>query len=466
MALHIYNTMNRTKELFEPLEAGKVRMYTCGPTVYDYIHVGNARPVIFFDVVRRYLETIGYEVNYVTNFTDVDDKLIRKAEQLGTTVPEVAERYIQAFNEDIEGLGVRPATMNPRVTENIAEIVEFIQKLVDQDFAYASQGDVYFRTQKFKDYGKLSHQNIEELQFGIRIEVDERKENAEDFVLWKGAKPGEIYWSSPWGNGRPGWHIECSAMVKRYLGDTLDIHGGGQDLQFPHHECEIAQSESVTGKSLANYWMHNGYINIDNEKMSKSLGNGISVVELRKKYKAPVLRYFMLSGHYRNPLNFTEEVMAQAENSVSRIENAYANLQHRLRSAVDPGEASEELTERLSHIREQFHAKMDDDFNTADAITAWFDLVSETNLVLQRAIVKAGELQAIAALFDHFNDVLGLVENKPEELLDEEIENLIAERVDARKSKNWARADEIRDLLAEQNIVLEDTPQGMRWRRK
>jgi len=466
MALHIYNTMNRTKELFEPLEAGKVRMYTCGPTVYDYIHVGNARPVIFFDVVRRYLETIGYEVNYVTNFTDVDDKLIRKAEQLGTTVPEVAERYIQAFNEDIEGLGVRPATMNPRVTENIAEIVEFIQKLVDQDFAYASQGDVYFRTQKFKDYGKLSHQNIEELQFGIRIEVDERKENAEDFVLWKGAKPGEIYWNSPWGNGRPGWHIECSAMVKRYLGDTLDIHGGGQDLQFPHHECEIAQSESVTGKSLANYWMHNGYINIDNEKMSKSLGNGISVVELRKKYKAPVLRYFMLSGHYRNPLNFTEEVMAQAENSVSRIENAYANLQHRLRSAVDPGEASEELTERLSHIREQFHAKMDDDFNTADAITAWFDLVSETNQVLQRAIVKAGELQAIAALFDHFNDVLGLVENKSEELLDEEIENLIAERVDARKSKNWARADEIRDLLAEQNIVLEDTPQGMRWRRK
>ncbi|WP_018759732.1 cysteine--tRNA ligase [Paenibacillus terrigena] len=466
MALHIYNTMNRTKELFEPLEAGKVRMYTCGPTVYDYIHVGNARPVIFFDVVRRYLETIGYEVNYVTNFTDVDDKLIRKAEQLGTTVPEVAERYIQAFNEDIEGLGVRPATMNPRVTENIVEIVEFIQKLVDQDFAYASQGDVYFRTQKFKDYGKLSHQNIEELQFGIRIEVDERKENAEDFVLWKGAKPGEIYWNSPWGNGRPGWHIECSAMVKRYLGDTLDIHGGGQDLQFPHHECEIAQSESVTGKSLANYWMHNGYINIDNEKMSKSLGNGISVVELRKKYKAPVLRYFMLSGHYRNPLNFTEEVMAQAENSVSRIENAYANLQHRLRSAVDPGEASEELTERLSHIREQFHAKMDDDFNTADAITAWFDLVSETNLVLQRAIVKAGELQAIAGLFDHFNDVLGLVENKSEELLDEEIENLIAERVDARKSKNWARADEIRDLLAEQNIVLEDTPQGMRWRRK
>ena len=466
MALHIYNTMSRTKELFTPQEAGKVRMYKCGPTVYDYIHIGNARPEIFFDVVRRYLEAVGYEVNYVTNFTDVDDKLIRKAEQLGTTVPEVADRFIQAYEEDIEGLGVRPATTNPRVTDNIEEIVAFIQKLVDQGFAYANQGDVYFRTQKFKEYGKLSHQNIEELQFGIRIEVDERKENAEDFVLWKAAKPGEIYWSSPWGDGRPGWHIECSAMVKRYLGDTLDIHGGGQDLQFPHHECEIAQSEVLTGKPLANYWMHNGYINIDNEKMSKSLGNGISVVELRKRYKAPVIRYFMLSGHYRNPLNFTEEVMAQAENSVSRIENAYANLQHRLQSAVDPGEASEELIERLGHIREQFHAKMNDDFNTADAITAWFDLVSETNMVLQRPIVTAGELQAIAALFEYFNVVLGLVENKSEELLDEEIENLIAERVEARKAKNWARADEIRDLLAEKNIVLEDTPQGMRWRRK
>ncbi|OPA73135.1 cysteine--tRNA ligase [Paenibacillus selenitireducens] len=471
MALHLYNTMNRTKELFVPQQSGKVSMYVCGPTVYDYMHIGNARPVIVFDVVRRYLEAIGYEVNYVSNFTDVDDKLIRKAEQMGSTVPEVANQFIQAFQEDIEGLGVRPATVHPRVTDNIPEIIAFIQGLVDQGYAYAKDGDVYFRTQKFQDYGKLSHQNIDELQFGIRIEVDERKENAQDFVLWKGAKPGEIFWSSPWGDGRPGWHIECSAMAQRYLGDTLDIHGGGQDLQFPHHECEIAQSEARTGKSFANYWMHNGYINIDNEKMSKSLGNGITVVELRKRFKPTVLRYFMLAAHYRNPLNFTDEIIGQAENSVARIENAYANVEHRLQ-ALQPDESktlesvNAELAAKLVQIREMFHTKMQDDFNTADAITAWFDAVSEANQLLKRDDVTYVELKAIADVFDDFNQVLGLVVTETNDLLDEEIENLIAERVEARQTKNWKRADEIRDLLAEKNIILEDTPQGMRWRRK
>lgn len=471
MALHLYNTMKRSKELFVPQAPGKVSMYVCGPTVYNYIHIGNARPVIFFDVVRRYLEEIGYEVNYVMNFTDVDDKLIRKAEQLGETVPVIAERFIQAFQEDIEGLGVRPATVNPRVTDNMEQIIAFISKLVEQGYAYPKEGDVFFRTQKFAEYGKLSHQNIDELQFGIRIEVDERKENAQDFVLWKGAKPGEIFWSSPWGDGRPGWHIECSAMAQRYLGDTLDIHGGGQDLQFPHHECEIAQSEALTGKPFANYWMHNGYINIDNEKMSKSLGNGITVVDLRSRYKSTVLRYFMLSAQYRNPLNFTDDIIGQAENSVARIENAYVNIKHRLGAlaADEAGELSdvnEALAGKLAQTRDMFHAKMQDDFNTADAITAWFDAVGEANLLLKREDATYTELAAVAALFDEFNRVLGLVVEEKNELLDDEIEQLIAERVEARKAKNWKRADEIRDLLAEKDIILEDTPQGMRWRRK
>ena len=317
---------------------GKVKMYVCGPTVYDYIHIGNARPAIFFDVVRRYLESLGYDVNYMVNFTDVDDKLIRKAEQLGTTVPEVAERFIAAFYENIEGLGIHKATINPRVTENIPEIIALIEELVANGHAYENGGDVFFRTSSFPDYGKLSHQNLEELQLGIRIGVDERKENGQDFVLWKAAKPGEINWASPWGQGRPGWHIECSAMARKYLGDTLDIHGGGHDLQFPHHECEIAQSESVTGKPLANYWMHNGYININNEKMSKSLGNGITVQEMLTRIKPAVIRYFMLSAHYRSPLNFSDETIAQAENSIERIANSVANIKHRLAAAVSaPG---------------------------------------------------------------------------------------------------------------------------------
>ncbi|SDX91766.1 cysteine--tRNA ligase [Paenibacillus sp. CF384] len=467
MSLRIYNTMTREKEIFQSLEPGKVKMYVCGPTVYDYIHIGNARPAIFFDVVRRYLESAAYEVNYVVNFTDVDDKLIRKAEQLGTTVPEVAERFIHAFNENIEGLGIHKATLNPRVTEHMDEIIAFIQSLIDGGHAYENGGDVFFRTSTFPDYGKLSHQNMDELQLGIRIGVDERKESGQDFVLWKAAKPGEIKWDSPWGAGRPGWHIECSAMARKYLGDTLDIHGGGHDLQFPHHECEIAQSESVTGKPLANYWMHNGYININNEKMSKSLGNGITVQEMLTRIKPAVIRYFMLSAHYRSPLNFSDETIAQAENSIERILNSVSNVKHRLSVAVSvpDGAALDQLKERIAAIREQFNAKMDDDFNTPDAITAMFELVSEANLLLQRSVVSAEELELLLTAFQDFDRVLGLLEAE-EELLDADIDALIVQRTEARTSKNWKRADEIRDQLSALGIVLEDTPQGIRWRRK
>ncbi|AUS28789.1 cysteine--tRNA ligase [Paenibacillus sp. P2(2022)] len=467
MSLQIYNTMTRSREPFVPLEPGKVKMYVCGPTVYDYIHIGNARPVIVFDVVRSYLEYLGYDVNYVVNFTDVDDKLIRKARELNMEVPAVAEKFIAAYHEDLTGLNVPAASINPRVTESMDLIIDFIKDLVDKGYAYENDGDVFYRTKMFKDYGQLSGQNLEELQFGIRINVDERKENAEDFVLWKAAKPGEIYWSSPWGDGRPGWHIECSAMARHYLGDTLDIHGGGQDLQFPHHECECAQSEVITGKPLSRYWMHNGYIRIDNEKMSKSLGNGILVKDLRARHKPEALRYFMLSTHYRNPLNYNQETMSQAENSVERIANAVANVKHRLSMALKGNEeVSAELQMKLDGILRQFEEKMNDDFNTPDAITAVFEWVSEANLLLQRDVVNQAELQAVLQTFHSMNSVLRIYSKPSEELLDDEIEQLIAERVEARKTKNWGRADEIRDLLAAKGIVLEDTAQGMRWRRK
>lgn len=469
MALQIFNTLTRKKEEFVSITPGKVKLYVCGPTVYGYIHIGNARPMIFFDVVRSYLENQNYDVNYVVNFTDVDDKLIRKAEEMGKTVPEVAEMFIQAYYEDLEGLGVPRATANPRVTENMDVIIGFIRDLEQKGFAYENGGDVFFRTRKFPEYGKLSGQNLDELQFGIRIDVDERKEHPEDFVLWKAAKPGEIHWSSPWGEGRPGWHIECSAMSRLLLGDTLDIHGGGQDLQFPHHECEVAQSEAATGKPLANYWMHNGYINIGGEKMSKSLGNGVLVKDLREKYKPEAFRYFMLSAHYRNPLNFTEETMVQAERSVERISNAANNLRHRLQAVAEGG--SDAVTpaweNKLVHIRGAFHAKMQDDFNTPDAITAVFEWVSEVNALLQQPEVGRADLEAAVRLFDEMNGVLRIAPAPAEaELLDADIEALIAERAEARKAKNWTRADEIRDLLVAQGIVLEDTPQGMRWRRK
>lgn len=468
MALRIYNTLTRNKELFVPQVPGKVKMYVCGPTVYDYIHIGNARPMIVFDVVRTYLEQLGNDVNYVVNFTDVDDKLIRKAEQMGTTVPEVADTFIGAYYEDLEGLGLTRATLNPRVTENMDSILEFIKELEEKGFAYENGGDVFYRTHKFEEYGKLSHQNLEELQFGIRIGVDERKEHPEDFVLWKAAKPGEISWDSPWGNGRPGWHIECSAMARRYLGDSIDIHGGGQDLQFPHHECEVAQTEALTGKKFANYWMHNGYININNEKMSKSLGNGILVKDLRKQYKWESIRYFMLSSQYRNPLNFNDETIDQAEKSTERIRNAVDNIKHRLTAVVNDETVSinEGLQVKLTEILASYHAKMQDDFNTPDAITAMFEWVNETNSLLQEPVVKASDLHALLEAFNEMNQVLRLYVDHEGELIDEEIEKLIVERVNARKDKNWSRSDEIRDLLASRGIVLEDTAQGMRWRRK
>lgn len=465
MALQIYNTMSRMKEEFVSMTPGEIKMYVCGPTVYDYIHIGNARPMIFFDVVRSYLENQQYNVNYVVNFTDVDDKLIRKAEELNTTVADVAERFIAAYFEDLEGLGIRHATMHPRVTENMDIILEFIQSLVDKDYAYAKEGDVYFRTRKFADYGKLSHQKLDELQFGIRVEVDKRKENPEDFVLWKAAKPGEVSWESPWGAGRPGWHIECSAMARHYLGDTLDIHGGGQDLQFPHHECECAQSEAVTGKPLSNYWMHNGFIRIDDEKMSKSLGNGILVKDLRKAHKPAAIRYFMLSTHYRNPLNYNADTIQQAENSVDRIANAVNNVKHRLSASDQASPVEASLAGRLTEIRQLFHEKMQDDFNTPDAITAIFEWVNEANLLLQKEVVAKASLEALLDLFNEMNEVLRIFWQE-EELVDADIDQLITERVEARQNKNWARADEIRDLLSAQGIMLEDTPQGMRWRRK
>lgn len=465
MTLKVYNTLTRAKETFLPIEPGKVKMYVCGPTVYDYIHIGNARPLIFFDVVRKYLRSIGYDVAYIVNFTDVDDKLIRRANETGSTVPEVADRFIRQYYEDTEGLGIEQATVHPRVTENMAEIIAFIEELMRQGRAYENGGDVYFRTAAFPEYGKLSHQNLEELQYGIRIEVDERKENPQDFVLWKAAKPGEIYWSSPWGDGRPGWHIECSAMVRKYLGTTIDIHGGGQDLTFPHHECEIAQTESLTGKPMANYWLHNGYININNEKMSKSLGNGVNVNQILKSVGSKTLRYFMLSAHYRNPLNFSDEAIDQAKNGLARIENCLANLRHRAKTAGD-GEADANIAQAVERVRTMFHEKMNDDFNTPDAITAYFELVNEANPYISRDQVTKASIELILGQFKAMDQILGILAPEQDELLDEEIERLIEERTEARKTKNWARADEIRNLLTEKGIILEDTAQGIRWRRK
>lgn len=468
MALQIYNTMSRSKEQFVPLKSGEVKMYVCGPTVYGYMHIGNARPVIVFDTVRNYLEAIGNEVRYITNFTDVDDKLIRKAEEMNTTVAEVAEIFIAAYGEDLAGLGVKPATMNPRVTQSMDLIIELIKELEAKGYAYENGGDVYYRTGKFADYGKLSRQNLGELQFGIRVEVDSRKEKPEDFVLWKAAKPGEIHWHSPWGNGRPGWHIECSAMVREYLGDTIDIHGGGQDLQFPHHECECAQTEVLTGKPLSNYWMHNGFLNIGDEKMSKSLGNGLLVKDIRQRFKAGTIRYFMLSTHYRNPLNFSEEALLSAEKSAERIALAESNVKHRLEIAPEWAveAASAETVDRLTNILETFHAKMQDDFNTPDAITAVFDWVSLANLTLANNEAKSADFAALLKAFSEMNAVLRLAPELEEEVASEDVERLIAERAEARKNKNWGRSDEIRDELNRLGILLEDTPQGMRWRRK
>lgn len=462
----LYNTLTRQKEVFQPIEPGKVKMYVCGPTVYNYIHIGNARPAINYDVVRRYFEYKGYEVNYVSNFTDVDDKLIKRSQELGETVPEIAERYIQAFYEDTEALNVKKATSNPRVMDHMDDIIKFIKKLVDEGYAYESGGDVYFRTRQFEDYGKLSHQSIDDLKVGARIEQGENKEDTLDFTLWKKAKPGEISWESPFGEGRPGWHIECSVMAFKKLGPTIDIHAGGSDLQFPHHENEIAQSEAHNHETFANYWMHNGFINIDNEKMSKSLGNFILVHDIIKEVDPDVLRFFMISVHYRSPINYNLELVEAARSGLERIRNSYQALTERETVATDLTNDATMLTQ-IDAILTQFETVMDDDFNTANAITAWYDLVKLANKYLLEDNTSTQVIQRFKEVFTIFSDVLGvpLTSNHVEGLLDEEIERLIEERNAARQAKDYARADEIRDQLKAQNIILEDTPQGVRYKR-
>jgi len=465
MSIHIYNTLTRQKEPFVPLEEGKVKMYVCGPTVYNYIHIGNSRPVIVYDTVRRYLTYRGYDVNFVSNFTDVDDKIIKTANELGEEVSELTERFINAYFEDVTALGCQKADAHPRVTDHMDDIIEFIEVLIEKGYAYESQGDVYYRTRKFEGYGKLSHQSVDDLKIGARIEAGEKKDDALDFALWKAVKPGEISWDSSWGKGRPGWHIECSVMAREILGDTIDIHAGGQDLTFPHHENEIAQSEAYTGKQFARYWMHNGYINIDNEKMSKSLGNFVLVNDIRKQIDPQVLRFFMLSVQYRHPINFSQELVENAENGLARIRTSYANLAHRLETSPELGDHADTWLHKVEEVRTQFITAMDDDFNTANGIAALFELASLANVYLIEKHTEENVLRAFMSTLKELANVLGIEVEVNEEVLDEDIDALIEERIQARKDKDFARADAIRDQLKEMNIILEDTAQGIRWKR-
>ena len=463
--MKVFNTLTRQKEELKTIEEGKVKIYACGPTVYNFIHIGNARPLCVFDVLRRFLEYTGYDVRFVQNFTDIDDKIIKRANEENLTYKEVSEKYIEEFWKDVKGMNIREATVHPKATENIDEIINIVSTLIDKGYAYAVDGDVYFSPKKFDEYGKLSHQPLEDLEAGARIMVGEVKKEPMDFALWKSAKPGEPYWESPWGHGRPGWHIECSAMVRRYLGNTIDIHCGGQDLIFPHHENEIAQSECCNGASFANYWMHNGYINVDNVKMSKSLGNFFTVRDVAEAYGYEPIRYLMISSHYRSPINYSTDVIEQCKASLTRLYTCRDNLDFALSNAAD-GEVSEEITAMLNKRREQFIAALNDDLNTADAISAVFELVRDINSnVITDAPVK-GNYEADAKLFDELCDVLGLVYNRKKEDLDSEVETLIAQRTEARKNKNWAEADRIRDELKAMGIVLEDTAQGVKWHRE
>ena len=461
--MKIFNTLTRKKEELIPLDGKQVKIYACGPTVYNYIHIGNARPICVFDVLRRYLEWRGYEVKFVQNFTDIDDKLINKANEEGTTVEEVAKRFIAEYWTDAKGLNVREATVHPKATENIDEIMNIISALVEKGYAYQSGGDVYFRPKKFSEYGKLSHQPLDELEAGARIGVAEIKENPMDFALWKGAKEGEPYWDSPWGKGRPGWHIECSAMSRRYLGETIDIHCGGQDLIFPHHENEIAQSECANGCEFARYWMHNGYINVDNRKMSKSLGNFFTVRDVAEKYGYEPIRFLMISSHYRGPINYNTEVLEQNRNALDRLYTCRDNILFVKQNAKgNLTDAEKDWVAKYDARREQFIEAMDDDLNTADGITALFELVRDINTALQ----GNPSLELVNISLERFTelcDVLGLVYDNEEKSLDSEVEDLIAKRTEARKSKNFAEADRIRDLLKDMGIVLEDTPQGVKW---
>ena len=460
--MKIFNTLTRNKDEFKPINEGEVKIYACGPTVYNYIHIGNARPLCVFDVLRRYFEWRGYKVNFVQNFTDIDDKLIRKANEEGITVPEVAERFIKEFWTDAKGLNVREATVHPRATENIEQIQGIISALVEKGYAYEADGDVYFRAKKFDEYGKLSHQPLEDLAAGAseRVDSGDIKEDPMDFCLWKGAKPGEPFWESPWGKGRPGWHIECSAMAGRYLGNTIDIHCGGLDLIFPHHENEIAQSECANGCDFAHYWMHNGFINVDNHKMSKSLNNFFTVRDVADKFGYEPIRYFLISSQYRSPINYSVDIIEQAKNSLERLYTCRDNIDFALKNAEEGGEIPAFIEER----KNEFIAAMEDDLNTADALAAIFMLVRDINTAISGGAKKA-TLEACADIFDQLTGVLGLVYNRKTDSLDSEIEELIEKRTEARKAKDFKTADEIRDKLKEMGIILEDTPQGVKWTR-
>ena len=468
--IQIYNTLTRNKETFVPIKEGKISMYLCGPTVYNYIHIGNARSTVAFDTIRRYFEYRGYEVTYVSNFTDVDDKIIQAAKELKLEAPQVAEKFIDAFFEDTEALAVRKADHHPRVMQTIPEIIELVQTLIDKGFAYESDGDVYYRTNKFEEYGKLSGITIDELKVGASERLEEanseRKEAPIDFALWKKAKEDEISWDSPWGKGRPGWHIECSAMAKKYLGETIDIHAGGQDLQFPHHENEIAQSEAATGKQFANYWMHNGFVTMGAEKMSKSIGNVKLVKDLRETYDPQVLRFFLASAHYRRPLTYTEMALEDAKANVQHIKTAINNGWHRLKNTVNSLPSDKEKFAKIEEYVQQFTEAMDDDFQAQNGITVIYEMIRDLNVLIQQEEVSHKVLETFLTTLKQLLAIFGL-ENltETEELLDEEIDALIQEREQARTDKNFERADEIRDQLKEEGILLEDTAQGVRWKR-
>ena len=465
--MKVYNTLTRKKEELVPITPGEIKMYACGPTVYNYIHIGNARPLCIFDILRRYLEYRGYNVKFVQNFTDIDDKIIRRANEEHVDFSEISERYIKEFWTDADGLNVRHATINPKATENIDAIIQIISTLIEKGYAYEAQGDVYFSTEKFKDYGKLSHQPLEDLEAGARIMVGEVKHEPMDFAVWKAAKPGEPAWDSPWGKGRPGWHIECSAMNWRYLGDTIDIHCGGQDLIFPHHENEIAQSECFTGKPFAHYWMHNGYINVDNVKMSKSLGNFFTVRDVAEKYGYEPIRYLLISAQYRSPINYSTDIIEQCIAALNRLYTCRDSLDFELKNAADAEhDGDKAISGGFDKYREQFISAMDDDLNTADAIASIFELVRDINTNVVGKTPSKAFVEGAIAMFDELTGVLGLVYNRKTETLDSDVEALIEARTNARKEKNWAEADRIRDQLKEMGIVLEDTAQGVKWHRE